>query len=82
MLQNRKECQNILQILRTRTIIYCIQSNAEIQSEKNNDKAFEPYAKADYVAREFYEKPEIKKLVRTLLLDIVLASSLLSLWVG
>ena len=42
MSQKQKECQNILQILRTRTIIYCIQSNAEIQSEKNNDKAFEP----------------------------------------
>ncbi len=40
---------------------------------ESSEEVIEHYAKADYVAREFYEKPEIKKLVDFIVSDELLA---------
>ena len=44
---------------------------------ESSEEVIEHYAKADYVAREFYEKPEIKKLVDFIVSDELLAICLL-----
>ena len=40
---------------------------------ESSEEVIEHYAKADYVAREYYEKPEIKKLVDFIVSDELLA---------